>query len=56
MYKLACCYALEGQAVSSLEWLQKVIERDACHRTLARSDPDYDLIRADPRFRALVGE
>jgi hypothetical protein len=41
---------------TSLDWLAKAIVLDESNRNDARTDPDYDPIRADPRFVALVGD
>ena len=40
----------------SLDWLAKVIAGAEKYRAMARTDPDFDPIRADPRFVALVGD
>ena len=62
-YNLACTYALLGDVELALEYLERelragnkspgAIERQ---RVWARSDPDLDKLRGEPRFKALVGE
>ena len=36
--------------------LRRAIEGDEANRKLARTDPDFDNIRGDPRFQKLIGE
>ena len=54
-YAKACCYALQGKVEQALENLQKAIDI-AAHRSrfAARHNPDFDGIRNDERFQALV--
>ena len=40
----------------ALDWLAKAIELDPSKRQYAATYPDFDRIRADPRFVALVGD
>ena len=56
MYNLACCYGLQGQADAAIEWLAQAIAGDEQFRARACTDSDFDAIRSDPRFAALVGE
>ena len=55
MYNLACCFALQGQAARALEWLAQAIAGDEKSHAMAQTDSDFDGIRSDPRFAALVG-
>jgi hypothetical protein len=39
-----------------LDWLRRAIALDERNRDDARTDPDFDPVRADPRFVALVDD
>jgi tetratricopeptide (TPR) repeat protein len=56
IYNLACLFALQADSDTSLDWLAKAITLDESNRNYARTDPDFDPIRADPRLVALVGD
>jgi len=53
-YNKACCYALQNQIDLALEFLPKAIELDAKFLEMAKTDNDFDSIRDDPRFQALI--
>ena len=54
-YGKACCYALQGETEKAIEHLQKAIEiKPRLSRKEAKTNPDFDSIRDDDRFRALV--
>ena len=53
-YNLACFYVRAGEIERALECLEKRIEGGALPRAWVDNDPDFDSIRDDPRFRALV--
>jgi tetratricopeptide (TPR) repeat protein len=53
-YNTACAYALMGQVEEACAWLEKAIALDGEHRQMARDDADFDGIREDERFKALV--
>ena len=55
-YNKACCYAGWGKLEESLENLQQAIELNPEYRERAKTDADFDGIRRDARFQALVGE
>ncbi|MEH2384731.1 MAG: tetratricopeptide repeat protein [Nostoc sp.] len=54
-YNKACCYALQGNIEQALENLQKAINLslDEC-REWAKTDSDFDSIREDKLFQALI--
>ena len=54
-YNKACCYGLQNQADLAIENLQRAIElAPEKNRDMARTDSDFDSIRHDPRFQALL--
>ena len=54
-YGKACCHALQGNLEATIVPLQKVIELAPRNtRREAKHNPDFEAIRADERFRALV--
>ena len=54
-YNKACAYALQGNLKLTLESLQQSIQIDPVEcRRLAKADSDFDNIRQDPRFQALM--
>lgn len=56
LYNRACLYSRWEKSAEALEDLRRAIAGDPSKRDLARTDPDFDNIRRDPRFRELVGE
>lgn len=53
-FNTACCESLAGQTTEAIEHLGRAIEMwDGC-REMARHDSDFDAIRTEPAFRALV--
>ena len=55
-YNVACTYAGMGEVEEALRWLEKVFGRGMGGREWALQDPDFELLRDDPRFRALVAK
>ncbi|MEG4216281.1 tetratricopeptide repeat protein [Microcoleus sp. Pol14C6] len=54
-YGKACCYALQGDIGKALDNLQKAIDiAPRRSRNEAKDNPDFDSIRDDERFRALM--
>ncbi len=54
-YYVASLYALRGDAADALRYLSECLAaRPALTRVRARLDPDFDALRDDPAFRALV--
>jgi tetratricopeptide (TPR) repeat protein len=52
LYNLACAEARAGRAEDALFHLRRALELDERFRETAARDPDFDAIRADPRFPA----
>ena len=55
-YNKACCYGLQEKIDLAIETLQQAINLDSDYQEMAKTDPDFDRIRNDDRFRALIGE
>lgn len=55
LYNVACCESLAGRTAEATEHLRQAIEQSDSSRALAAEDPDFDPIREDPAFRALMG-
>jgi len=54
-YGKACCYALQGEIGQAIDNLQKAIDiAPRRSRREAKHNPDFDSIRDDERFRALM--
>jgi len=53
-YNTACAYGLQHDAGRACAWLEKAIALEPRARVTARTDPDLNSIRDDPRFQALV--
>ncbi|EGK83641.1 tetratricopeptide repeat protein [Microcoleus vaginatus] len=54
-YGKACCYALQGEIEQAIDNLQKAIDiAPRFSRNQAKHNPDFDSIRDDERFRALM--
>lgn len=54
-YNKACAYSLQSNLELSLENLQKAIQfNPEKYRKMAKTDSDFDNIRHDPRFQALI--
>jgi len=60
-YNRACTYALQGQLDQVLPALRQVFELDQAAGStrrvdLTHSDTDFDLVRSEPAFQALLAE
>jgi len=54
-YGKACCYALQGEIEQAIDNLQKAIDiAPRLSRREAKHNPDFESIRDDERFRALM--
>jgi hypothetical protein len=55
LYNLACCESRAGRTDDALEHLGRAVELAEVCRELAARDPDFEAIRSDPGFAAIVG-
>jgi quercetin dioxygenase-like cupin family protein len=53
-YNLACCESLAGRPADAIEHLGHAIDKSEQYRAYAADDSDFDAIREEPGFRALV--
>jgi len=53
-YSLACLYALQHDVEHALEYLQRSIDLKPKYRSMAQTDHDFDNIRENPQFQALM--
>jgi tetratricopeptide (TPR) repeat protein len=54
-YNVACCESLAGRKKDAIEHLRAAVEKSETFRTYAEGDSDFDPIRDEPEFKALVG-
>jgi tetratricopeptide (TPR) repeat protein len=54
LYNLACCESLAGRAEDAIEHLKLAIDKSERSRSFAAEDSDFEPIRDDPAFQALV--
>jgi tetratricopeptide (TPR) repeat protein len=55
LYNLACAESLAGHKEEAIEHLRRAIERQEPLRSMAVEDSDFDAVRDEPAFQALVG-
>lgn len=55
-YDLACLHAISENKEETFHYLQLAIEENPIRKTLPKTDPDFDWIRDDERFREIVGK
>jgi tetratricopeptide (TPR) repeat protein len=53
-YNLACCESLAGRTADAVEDLGRAIDRSERFRSYAQGDSDFDPIRDEPAFQALI--
>jgi tetratricopeptide (TPR) repeat protein len=53
-YNLACYWSLAKNKRKSIQYLAQALKLDENYRHLIDTEPDFDPIRDDPRFRALA--
>ena len=56
VYNLACSESLSGRTTDAIDHLRQAIDASEKHRADARADSDFDPIRDEPSFKALIGE
>jgi TolB-like protein/Tfp pilus assembly protein PilF/class 3 adenylate cyclase len=56
LYNVACFYAVAGSSEEALEHLDKAIQNGFGHREWLENDSNFDSIRDEPRFQALLGK
>jgi hypothetical protein len=54
VYNRACFEAIQGNADEAIALLKIALEKRLVSTAVVRRDPDFDFIRDDPRFKALV--
>jgi adenylate cyclase len=54
LYNIACVYALGGQPDEALKGLDQAIRNGFGHKEWLETDSDFDSVRGDPRFQALL--
>jgi tetratricopeptide (TPR) repeat protein len=54
LYNLACAEALLGETEAAISHLSEALDAHPAFRDAARDDPDFDSLRSDERFAALV--
>jgi tetratricopeptide (TPR) repeat protein len=54
LYNLACCESLAGRTANAIEHLRSAMEKSERYRSFAADDSDFDPIREEPEFQALV--
>jgi len=53
-YNLACCESLAGRTGDAIDHLELAIDRSERCRSWAQEDSDFDPIRDEPAFKALI--
>ena len=54
-YNVACCESLAGETANAVEHLRRAIDLWEGCRELAQHDSDFDPVRGEPAFKALMG-
>jgi len=54
-YNLACYLSLAGDKDGALVHLSQALAAEPHYRTLVDNEPDFDPLRSDPDFQALIG-
>ncbi len=56
VYNLACSESLSGRTAEAIDHLRRAVGASEKFRADARKDSDFDPIRGEPSFKALIGE
>jgi tetratricopeptide (TPR) repeat protein len=56
VYNLACSESLSGRTADAIDHLRRAVDASEKLRADARKDSDFDPIRDEPSFKALIGE
>jgi hypothetical protein len=56
VYKLACSESLSGRSAEAIDHLRRAVGASEKLRADAREDSDFDPIRDETSFKALIGE
>ena len=56
VYNLACSESLSGRTADAIDHLRRAVGASEKLRADARKDSDFDPIRDEPSFKALIGE
>jgi hypothetical protein len=56
VYNLACSESLSGRTADAIDHLRRAVDASEKLRADARMDSDFDPIRDEPSFKALIGE
>ena len=56
VYNLACSDSLSGHPAAAVAHLRRTVAASEKFRQDARDDADFDAIRDDPSFRALMAQ
>jgi tetratricopeptide (TPR) repeat protein len=54
-FNVACCESLAGLTSDAIEHLRRAVELWEPCREMAKQEPDFDPIRGEPAFEALIG-
>ena len=54
LYYKACCQGLQGQVELAIATLKQAIDLDPNYREMAKTDADFESVRNDDRFQALL--
>jgi tetratricopeptide (TPR) repeat protein len=54
-YNLACCESLAGRTTDAIDHLRRAIDMSERSRAYAKDDSDFDPLRDEPAFKALIG-
>jgi TolB-like protein len=53
-YNIACVYAGLGDKDQTLEWLERAYQERTFYMPVLKTDPVFDTVRGDPRFKDLL--